>query len=279
MLSYRHAYHAGNHADVFKHLCLCLLIDKLVQKDKPMTYIDTHAAAGWYDLNGEMAQKTAEFVDGIDRLSKAENLSEPVQAYLSVVRRFRDKNVYPGSPAIAAELLRETDKLVFLELHKSDFDILKRNMGRDRRVFCHYRDGLEGALAICPPNPKRGMVLIYPPYELSDEYPQIASLVKQLHKKWPIGVIAIWYPLLAKARNRAPFLLQRLIESKPASLFVAELWVKAQDDEFGMHGSGMAFINLPWQLDRQIAEVLPSLIDKLADRGGGWRTEWLVEAK
>lgn len=276
MLSYRHAYHAGNHADVFKHTCLTLLLQKLIQKDKPFTYVDTHAAAGVYQLNSEMAKKNREHAQGIDRLLSANNLPASIQTYINLVKGFRTRNRYPGSPAIAAQLLRANDKLMLLELHNNEFSNLKANMKGDARIGCHHRDAVEGVLALCPPEPKRGIVLIDPAWELADDYTNMARLLKELHKKWPVAVIALWYPLLARMRNKAPMLLNRLVANKPENLFIAELWVTAQQEEKGMHGSGMAFINLPWQVDEQIAAILPALEGVFADDGGGYRCEWLV---
>ncbi len=276
MLSYKHAFHAGNHADVLKHACLAILLNKLTQKNKPLSYIDTHAGSGLYNLNSDDARKNAEFADGIDRLLAARDALPALQTYLSVVRSFRDQEQYPGSPALAAQLLRPDDRLILMELHNNEFANLKHHLGHDPRAACHHRNGLEGVLALCPPTPKRGLVLIDPPYELNDEYVQITTTVKQLHRKWPTGIIAIWYPLLAHARNQAPHMLKHLVKDKPANLFVAELWVKAQDSEFGMHGSGMAFINLPWQVDEQIRGVLAQLEKTLTGKGGGSRSEWLV---
>lgn len=277
MLSYRHAYHAGNHADVLKHFCLSLIIRKLVQKDKPLTYIDTHAAAGLYNLKSHMAAKNREFADGIDRLAGSIQAPEMLRHYLSLVQTYRTRNQYPGSPKIAAELLRPCDRLVLLELHENEFVNLKNNMQGDARVALHHRDAIEGALALCPPEPKRGLMLIDPPYELNEEYIQVADLIKKIHKKWPVGVLALWYPLLAKARNRAPKLIHSIAANKPTNLFVAELWVGAQQEEAGMYGSGMAFINLPWQLDEQIKTCMPLLVKQLAEKEGGFRAEWIIQ--
>lgn len=277
MLSYRHAFHAGNYADVFKHLCQVLLLNKLTEKAKPLCYVDTHSAAGLYDLGADMANKTAEYSDGIDKLLQRAGQYPEITDYLALISQFRDKDLYPGSPAIAAHLLREQDKLILMELHNNEVENLRANMGRDPRVAIHHRDGFEGTLAIAPPEPKRGMVLIDPPYEQAREYQDVVNFIQKLHKKWPVGVVALWYPLLAEKRNKAPAMLDALAKVQPASLFIAECWVKPQPQELGMYGSGMAFINLPWQVDQQIAQLLPILTSLLGQTGAGYRTEWLIE--
>lgn len=276
MLSYRHVFHAGNHADVLKHACLTLLLEKLIEKDKPLTYIDTHAAAGGFDLNSEMARKNREFASGVDKLLTLPSASPLLATYLDLASRCRQGNRYPGSPAVAAEILRATDKLVLMELHNTEFLHLKDNMRHDRRVTLHHRDGIEGALALCPPTPRRGVILIDPPYEQSLEYSRIAQMVAQLHKKWPVGIVALWYPLLARDRDRSSAMLDSLAKARPANLFTAELWVEAQAEDYGMYGSGMAFINLPWQLDEQIGQLLPVLHAALAETQGGYRCDWRI---
>ncbi|WP_018014191.1 23S rRNA (adenine(2030)-N(6))-methyltransferase RlmJ [Teredinibacter turnerae] len=276
MLSYRHAFHAGNHADVLKHLCLSMVLEKLIEKDKPLTYLETHAAAGAYDLNTAMPQKNREYMSGISPLLASEVSSEAMSRYKALVARYFADYKYPGSPAVAASVLREQDKLVLMELHNTEFEILRNNMRRDKRVTLHHRDGIEGVLALSPPTPRRGIVLIDPPYEQPLEYERIAKLIAQLHRKWPVGVIALWYPLLAQERNRAPAMLDVIARSQPASLFTAELWVEAQASDYGMYGSGMAFINLPWTVDEKIALVLPEIQQILAPDQGGFSHRWVL---
>ncbi|MDO3386541.1 23S rRNA (adenine(2030)-N(6))-methyltransferase RlmJ [Gilvimarinus sp. SDUM040013] len=279
MLSYRHAYHAGNHADVFKHLCLTLILEKLLEKDKPLTYMDSHAAAGLYNLDGDMAQKTQEYAEGIKRLLNASSSLPVGQSYLSLVDTLYRSGRYPGSPAIAAHMLRDKDKLQLIELHNTEFANLHQQFRRDARVSCHHRDGFEGVQALCPPTPRRGMLLIDPPYEQQNEYDRVIQCVKNLHRRWATGTLAIWYPLLGRARNQADGLLARLTSLKPANLFVAELWIKAQSEDYGMHGSGMAVINLPWQVDTQLEQTLPHLATVLGKEHGGYRQQWLIEAR
>lgn len=277
MLSYRHAFHAGNHADIFKHLCLSLVLNKLLQKAKPLTYMDTHAAAGLYQLTSAMAQKTGEHASGVSKLLNTPNLPDTFNSFTSLIAPFFQQQQYPGSPSIAAKLLRDSDRLQLLELHNTEIEQLQKNLGRDRRVSVHHRDGYEGALALSPPTPRRGLILIDPPYEQAREYDQVVGFIKDIHRKWPVAVIALWYPLLGRERNRANELIERIQKNQPASLYQAELWVEPQSDDYGMHGSGMAFINLPWQADSEISGCLEPLSQILGGNTGGWRQEWLID--
>ncbi len=277
MLSYRHEFHAGNYADVFKHLCQSLVLQQLTRKPKPLTYLDSHSAAGRYNLASDMAQKTAEFVGGVDALLRASLHSTQAQGYLALVESLREQNQYPGSPAVAANLLRAEDRLVLMELHNTEINNLRDNMGGDPRVAIHHRDGFEGLLAVTPPTPARGLALIDPPYERTEEYQQVVKTLKALHQRWPVGVIALWYPLLAKKRNKAPAMIEAIAKNQPSSLYRAEIWVKSQPDELGMYGCGMAFINLPWQVDVQIESLMPELVQALGNQQGGCFSEWIIK--
>lgn len=275
MLSYRHAFHAGNHADVLKHTSLTLILQKMLQKDKSFCYIDTHAGAGIYNLRDAMAEKNREYLTGVKKIQRC-NTPESLAGYFDVLERFTANDRYPGSPAIAAALLRPQDKLHFFELHNTEYANLQASLGSDKRANLYHRDGIEGALALSPPTPRRGFILIDPPFEQAAEYTAITRLVSELHRKWPVGVIAIWYPLLAKLRNRAPAMLASIKKTNPKSLFCAELWIKPQAQEYGMHGSGLALINLPWQVDEQLQMLLPALNEQLSGGDGGCRAEWLI---
>ncbi|MDQ2076743.1 23S rRNA (adenine(2030)-N(6))-methyltransferase RlmJ [Marinimicrobium sp. ABcell2] len=276
MLSYRHAYHAGNHADVLKHSVLSLVLTKLLAKPSPCVYLDTHAGAGHYALDGSLALKTGEAATGIERLlERAPDLPE-LATYLDLVRR-QPPNQYPGSPAIAAQLLREQDRLQLLELHSTDLAELKNHLGRDRRVSIHHRDSVEGLPALLPPTPRRGLVLMDPAYELAENYAQVISCLGQSLRRWRTGVYVLWYPLLARQRDRSDWLKKQLCALQPPNLLVAELWVQAPQEEYGMHGSGLAIINAPWQLDEQLKRLLPYLSDTLAQgQGAGWNLDWPI---
>jgi len=277
LLSYRHGYHAGNHADVFKHAVLCLLLKKLTAKTTPCIYLDTHAGAGSYNLNQQWAQRNAEFLQGIERLLELEQPPALTADLLHLVRKARRQSpmAYPGSPTIARELLRPQDKLVLMELHNNEISELKRNCRGDKRISFHHRDGFEGLVGVMPPAIARGLVLIDPSYEVKADYESTATSVIKAAARWSTGIFAVWYPLLGRDRNRSQPLLQHL-KSGAQNLLVSELWVKAPSEDFGMHGSGMAIINPPWQLDLQLQELLPQLSAVLAqDDQAGWRVDWL----
>ncbi|WP_438863713.1 23S rRNA (adenine(2030)-N(6))-methyltransferase RlmJ [Neptunicella sp.] len=280
VFSYRHAYHAGNHADVFKHLCQMMIINKLKEKNKPFIYMDSHSGAGLYQLDSEMASKNKEFQGGIDRLMDKGEQNPDLLNYLNVISEFRAHNQYPGSPAIAAHLLREQDRLCLMEWHNNEFTHLQSNLFRDKRAACHHRDGYEGLVALTPPEPARGLILIDPPYELAEDYQKVTQVISKLQQRWPTGVIALWYPLLASQRDKSKPMLNAIEASNPTSLYVAEMWIKEQPQELGMYGSGMAFINLPWQVDNKIEACLPLLTRAMEEHGqGGFRSQWLIAAK
>ncbi|WP_416304859.1 23S rRNA (adenine(2030)-N(6))-methyltransferase RlmJ [Neptunicella sp. SCSIO 80796] len=280
MFSYRHAYHAGNYADVFKHLCQMMIINKLKEKQKPFVYMDSHSGAGLYQLDSDMASKNKEFRAGVDRLVDKAADNPELLAYLQLVNEFRVDNQYPGSPAIAAHLLRAQDRLCLMEWHNNEFANLQRYLYRDKRVACHHRDGYEGLVALTPPDPARGLILIDPPYELAEDYQKVVQVISKIQQRWPTGIIALWYPLLASQRDKSQPMIEALHATQPINLYVAEVWVKQQQQELGMHGSGMAFINLPWQLDGKIEACLPLLAEAMEEPGqGGFRSHWLIEAK
>jgi 23S rRNA (adenine2030-N6)-methyltransferase len=280
LLSYRHGYHAGNHADLLKHTVLCLLLKKLIAKDSPCIYIDTHAGAGSYDLNEQWAQKTAEFLDGIERFLSHETTPPLAAEFIEMVveARISQPLAYPGSPAIAQRFLRPQDKLILMELHNNEVVELKRRFGKDHRVSIHHRDGFEGLVGVMPPGIARGLALLDPSYELKSDYAQVVSAVQKASRRWTTGMFAVWYPLLGETKDQSKQLLNKLKDSTSQSLLVAELTVKAPRTEFGMHGSGVAIVNPPWLLDNQLEELLPQLRDILAqDEHAGCRVKWLRE--
>lgn len=281
MLSYKHGFHAGNHADVLKHTTLLILLDKLKQKEKPFTYIDTHSGAGLYDLNSEEANKTQEYQQGILNLN-AQDISQfpALQSYQSSVMAEQANHLYLGSPKIAQQALRAQDKIVLVEMHNNEVSQLKRNMRGDDRVSIHHNDGFERLPAIAPPNPIRGIALIDPAYEVKDDYKQVVQSVKKSLKKWPVGIFAIWYPILAADRDRSEWLTQQLSELEANNILNVQLCVSEQATDFGMHGSGMLIVNAPYQTDTQIQDFLPHLTQILAqDKAAFCKVEWLIEPK
>ncbi len=275
MLSYRHAFHAGNHADVLKHAVLTLVIDYLKQKEKPFWYVDTHAGTGVYALDSSEAKKNAEFKTGIERLlDRRENLPASMQTYLGAIAALRSTlpRGYPGSPWFAAHLLREQDRLRLFELHPQDHHLLKDNFAADRRVLIAQSEGFAGLKALLPPPPRRALVLIDPPYELKEDYAHVVRALQDSLQRFNTGTYMVWYPLLARAEaQRLPQKLQAL----GAPSLRAELKIENPKGEFGMFGSGLFIVNPPWILHEQLRELLPQLSALLGKAG---EADFLLEA-
>ncbi len=262
MLSYRHAFHAGNHADVLKHMVLVELIGHLRQKDKPFWYIDTHAGAGMYALDTPTALKTAEFRDGIGRLWIQDNLPAPVQAYVDQVRQLNRSGKllrYPGSPQIALQLLRPADRLHLFDLHSTDSRLLQKEYAGDRRIRALAGDGFAGMKALLPPQPRRALVLIDPSYEDRQDYRQVVDALDDALRRFATGVYMVWYPLLSKREAvRLPGALAAL---RDRDWLQVEVQVKApSEDGIGMHGSGLFVFNPPWTLPAMLEATLPALV-------------------
>ncbi len=271
MLSYRHGFHAGNHADVLKHLIQILLLDYLQKKDKPLLYIDTHAGAGCYPLASGFAAKNREYQSGISRLQHSgnrRNLPAALRRYLSVVDASCDAETeasYPGSPLIALQLLRPQDRAELFELHPADCDALQKRAYRHAKI--HLADGFAGLKALLPPTPRRALVLIDPPYENKADYQTLERSLREALKRFANGVYALWYPLLPSGESRG--LEERLIAIAPDNYLSATLQVSAPKGERGMYGSGMFVVNPPWTLRGELEECLPLLAQWLGDNGEG----------
>jgi 23S rRNA (adenine2030-N6)-methyltransferase len=270
MLSYRHAFHAGNFADVFKHVVLTRLLLYLVGKDRPLCYIDTHAGGGAYDLQSAHARKTAESELGIGRLWQRDDLPGPVASYVELVRRFVPEGRltrYPGSPWFAAALLRPHDRLVLCERHGSDFPILGKTFAGDRRVHCYKEDGYRLSVGLVPPRERRGLVLIDPSYEQRDEYRRATDTLRELHRRFATGVYALWYPLIGRHR---PDTFRRLLDATDIrDLLKLELIVAAGASRPNLHGCGLIVVNAPWTLEGDMRLALPYLAARLAQHGAG----------
>lgn len=276
-MNYRHSYHAGNFADVLKHVVLVALLEALKSKQTPLAVLDTHAGAGEYSLASEEALKTGEFRDGVLRLMHAERLPTLLHAYLNLVRVHNGVQTYPGSPLIAAQLLRDHDRLVLCEIQDEETAALRRLFSRDTRVAVHQRDGYQAMAALLPPKEKRGLVLIDPPFEAQEqEFRFIEEALVAAHKRWPTGVYAVWYPIKLR-QSLLPF-HRWLKESGMRKVLVAEICVHPDNSALRLNGCGMAIINAPYRLDRTLAELLPVLAGALAQsRYAQHRLEWLVE--
>jgi 23S rRNA (adenine2030-N6)-methyltransferase len=271
MLSYRHAFHAGNHADVLKHLVLIQLVRYLGQKDKPFWVIDTHAGAGAYDLESAHARKLAEHEGGIGRLWARRDLPAPVAEYVDLVRRFNPGGAlrkYPGSPFLALWTMREQDRLRLFELHTSDARLLRGNLeDAGRRVLVEGTDGFAGLRALLPPPPRRALVLIDPSYEEKQDYERVIQALKDALTRFPGGTYAVWYPQLTRLEARE--LPQRLKRLPAKGWLDATLRVREPArDGFGMHGSGMFVLNPPWTLHDTLAGALPFLAEALREDAG-----------
>lgn len=266
MLSYRHAFHAGNHADVLKHFVLHEVLEYTKQKDKPFWYIDTHAGAGLYALNEEFASKNAEFQTGLFPLLNATALPLPLQNFVDLINRFNPRltHTYPGSPAIAEALMRADDKLRLFELHPTDYAILSAHFAAyKRQVKVEMQNGFVGLKAILPPPTRRAVVLIDPPYEDKQDYQHVVSVCKKALSVFETGTYMVWYPLLQRPEPLEMVNALKTLHNK--SWLNVSLKVKAPAaDGFGMFGSGMFVFNPPWTLPAILNDVMPALVKHLA---------------
>jgi 23S rRNA (adenine2030-N6)-methyltransferase len=276
-MNYRHIFHAGNFADVFKHVVLSLLLKSLHRKDAPFCYLDTHAGAGRYDLSSAAAQKTGEYRDGIKRLLNGQSLPE-LADYLATVSALNDGQTlryYPGSPRVARFFLRPQDRAELLELQPDECAQLKAEFAGDRQVQVRLQDGYTGLKALLPPRERRGLVLIDPPYESDKEFQQLIEGLREACARWESGLYALWYPI--KSRPPVERFHRALVASGIRRILLAELSPYPEDSNFRMNGCGMVMINPPWKLDETLHLLLPNLLNVLRQHPVG-RTEitWLV---
>lgn len=251
MLSYQHLYHAGNLADVHKHALLAWMLAYLTRKDKPLSYIETHGGRGLYDLDAPEALKTGEAAQGIGRLENAIAADHPYRQVLAETRKTHGTSAYPGSPLIAAQMLRSTDSLHIAERHPQEFAALSEALlSTSARV--HPTDGFAKAHELTPPMPRRGLMLIDPSYETASDYADMAKFIGQMARKWNVGIIALWYPILKDNRHRA--LLADLRSAHPDALSSEVAFPPARKGH-GMIGSGMFVINPPWGLSDEAASL------------------------
>jgi 23S rRNA (adenine2030-N6)-methyltransferase len=243
MLSYQHAYHVGSAADVHKHLHLALLLARLTQKPRPLTYMETHAGRGLYDLASVEARKTAEADAGITAmLGEGRMPTGPYRHVLEAVRARHGATAYPGSPLIAAEMLRPGDRLHLMELHPREHAALAAALTAPN-IHIHKRDGYDGVLALSPPTPRRGMVLVDPSYEVKSEYGQAADFVVRLLARWPQAVVMLWYPILPAGLHED--LRARLEAARLPGMITHEVDMPPHWEK-GMRGSGVVIANPPY---------------------------------
>lgn len=273
MLAYRHAFHAGNHADVLKHLVLVQVLRHMAEKDKPFTLIDTHAGAGGYSLEGRYAQKKAEYQDGIARLLMQDTPPAAVADYLGLVRVFNGGDAltqYPGSPAFANLLMRPDDPLQCCELHPTDERILRSYLQARPNTHVHMRDGFAALPTLLPPPSRRGVVLIDPPYEIKTDYAKTLAAVRAALEKFATAVVLVWVPQVGVVEAKElPRRLGNAAASAPKGWLHAQLSVAAANAQgFGLTGSSMFVVNPPHGLAQTLREVLPWLAQVLAQREG-----------
>lgn len=251
MLSYQHAYHAGNLADLHKHALLAFMLDYLTQKPKPLSYLETHAGRGLYDLSAAEATRTREADAGITRaLSESWFPADhPFLRALADVRRDYGPHAYPGSPLIADHFLRRDDRMHLAELHPAEADALEGTLPGAR---LHHRDGFAMANALCPPDPRRGLLLIDPSFEVKDDYETVPRFIRRIAGKWNVGIIALWYPLLIDNRHRP--MVNTLVDAFPQAAR-HEVGFPPARPGHGMIGSGMFVVNPPFGLDRETARL------------------------
>ena len=265
MLSYRHAFHAGNHADVLKHYVLGLVLDYMNQKDKPYWYIDTHAGAGLYSLTEGYATQNAEFEQGIAKLIAASNLPKPLADFVAQIKRFNTNSLefYPGSPMVAQDFLRTDDKMRLFELHPNDWKLLIENFrGQGKQVKIEMQNGFAGIKACLPPQSRRAVVLIDPPYEDKQDYRYVVSMIKDSLTRFPSGTYIVWYPILQRPEP-AEMIEDLMHLDMPNWLHVSMNIHQPSLEGFGMHGSGLFIVNPPWTLPKILEETMPVLTQLL----------------
>jgi 23S rRNA (adenine2030-N6)-methyltransferase len=262
MLSYQHVYHAGNAADVHKHLALVTLLRALRQKEKPFAVIDTHAGRGLYDLESEEAQKTREAESGVLRLALTADAPDPVREYLSILAAFNPRGpirFYPGSAAIARAMLRDKDRAILLERHPREAAALRQFIAADPRFSLHVRDCYEGLPALLPPPIRRGLAVIDPSYEVKGEYEDIVLLLGRALRRWANGIYLLWYPLLPGARDR--LLLREIEKLAPPKTLVSEYTFSSSAE--GLQGSGLIIVNSPWQFKDELVTAMRYVVTAL----------------
>ncbi|MGO4571349.1 23S rRNA (adenine(2030)-N(6))-methyltransferase RlmJ [Microvirga sp. 2TAF3] len=276
-MNYRHAFHAGNFADVMKHALLARILAYLQRKETPLRVIDTHAGIGLYDLAGDEAGRTGEWVDGIGRLGEffapeVEVLLASYRKAIAEVRTRHGQTIYPGSPGILRELLRRQDRGVFVELHPTDHAVLSEAFNAVTNLKVMHLDGWTALHALIPPKEKRGLVLIDPPYEEPNELERLGTELLAAMKKWPTGVYAGWYPI--KSLEPVDALAARLHAESPRPGLRLELLVDDPREPGRLNGSGLIVLNPPWSLKEEAEILLPTLAERLSRSGyGGYRCE------
>lgn len=278
-MNYRHGFHAGNFADVLKHVVLTRVLLHLAAKPTPYRIIDTHAGSGRYDLGSEEALRTHEWKDGVARLDQsplapaAEELLAPYRAAIAGIRALYGAGAYPGSPWFCRNLMRPEDRLIAAELHPPTYQKLVEAIGRDRRCKALAIDGWTALRANVPPKERRGLVLIDPPFEQKDEFATLAAQFIAAHRKWPTGIYALWYPI--KDLRAVERMVEEIVESGITRILRLEIAVDRPEAAGGLGATGLLIVNPPWLLAKEADILLPALTERLAQ---GPRPRYLCDA-
>jgi len=282
LLSYRHAFHAGNFADVLKHAVLTLVLEYMARKEKGYTYIDSHSGAGMYSLKNEYAQKTGEYREGIAKILQAENdasFPEALTPYVELIKHLTPENseldIYPGSPGIAKQLMRRQDSAHLFELHPTDIQHLVEFCQRWRKSHVKQIDGYQGVLGLIPPPSRRGVVLIDPPYELKEDYAKAVKTIIKAYKKFNSGTYILWYPVVT--RERIDAMEKDFSRSEVRNLLQVEFCLQNDSEEYGMTGTGLFIVNPPWQLENQLTEILPFMKANLGGEDSTFQLRKLID--
>lgn len=281
-MNYRHAYHAGNFADVLKHAALSLVIEHLKKKETPFRVIDTHAGTGRYDLFSLEANKTQEWHFGIGKILEADlpdDLAVILSPYLSAVRNCNAGNNtlthYPGSPLLAKMLVRTQDRIIANELHPVDVEQLRTLFAKDKQVKVTALDGWTALKAFLPPKERRGVVLIDPPFEEAGERERLVAALKDCVRRFATGTVLLWYPIKALPPINA--MLLQIADLKIPNVLNAKLFLKAPEDPQTLNGTGLVLLNPPFECDEKLRTLLPFLSERLGQhRSASWSLEWLT---
>lgn len=277
-MNYRHSYHAGNHADVFKHAILLRMATLMQRKNTPYCYLDSHAGTAMYDLQGEAAGKTGEYRDGIARLWERDDLPDMFAELRDAVAAHNPDaalRYYPGSPQLIADSLREQDRMILSELHPEDAAILRSHFNHDPRIAVHQRDGYELAKAFLPVAEKRALWLLDPPFEKENELARCLASMQIAIQRMRQTVIALWYPI--KDQRLLRDFYRQISDAGLPKVLRVELNVRPVDNQLGLNGSGLMLVNPPWPLWEELETALPWLAGMLAQSGEGeCRMDWLA---
>jgi len=269
MLAYRHAFHAGNHADVLKHCVLQQILLYMNQKDKPYWVIDTHAGAGMYSLASDYANTKSEYLDGVARLWGCDDLPKVLSEYMNLIQLCNNKGdwtLYPGSPEVIRRTIRTDDRMRLFELHPTDFEILQENFERDRQAKLFKSDGFASLKALLPPPTRRAVIFMDPPYEIKSDYPKVVDALQEGLSRFAEGVYVVWYPILTRGDHIR--MIESLRKLSEKTLNIAMTVQEPDEKGFGMLGSGLFVINPPWTLKDTMQDVMPYLVEKLAQYPG-----------